>query len=631
MDAATTRQGSQPMLRPDGAAAAADGTPPHRFQRTQTVCSSHPLRHKDKRIAQDKRERFEALDLEVLLSEFRAVAATVEDDDGEGGGADGEGDVDEETAPPEESAPGADELEWLRDAGFPILADMHVSGKRIAESDVWGLVEMLSPEMAVTIRKRVSVLNLLLPGAAGAASAAAAEAQDVPGGAADGLGRDGERNIEMAKTPPLPMVTPPRRAASEYGGKHSVVRRESIAGDAMATRFDDLGLGDRVQVQHLNVVHLTTILESKRIFKISKKANKRKMKKGTEGNVFGVNLEHLYERDMKYHKASVVRPNVPVILSSVIDFLSANAMDEEGLFRKAGHVGRIKALRKRCEESGGTLDFEGSRAHDVAALLKQFLRETPEPLLTSQYIETFYTTEQLRDPSERLRARKLLAMLLPPVHRACLELLLNFLCDVAANDAKNRMGIANLAVVFAPSLFFIRGTKGQKILKEVDTQVHTASTLRGLLENASVLWHVPKEILKQLRQLNELSKGSRKVSNAKDVQKLLRKGRGGKGKGLPESPSGERRGGERVVWVEDDPGRPPIRAKVVVSWDGGSKEVDIQDATTAADVLKLLGRDGAAFLEEREGNIGSRKLHPDSTILPVLKANCELWLWVVKE
>ena len=61
-------------------------------------------------------------------------------------------------------------------------------------------------------------------------------------------------------------------------------------------------------------------------------------------------------------------------------------------------------------------------------------------------------TERLTDAVERLRARKLLAMLLPPVHRACLKLLLDFLCEVAANEPKNRMGIANLAVVFAPSL-----------------------------------------------------------------------------------------------------------------------------------------------------------------------------------
>jgi hypothetical protein len=298
-----------------------------------------------------------------------------------------------------------------------------------------------------------------------------------------------------------------------------------------------------------------------------------------------------------------------------------------------------------------------------------------------RYIETFYTTEKLQDVTERLRARKLLAMLLPPVHRACLQLLLDFLCEVAANDIKNKMGIANLAVVFAPSLFFIRGHKGQKMLKEVEIQLHTASTLRGLLENADVLWDVPKEILKQLRQLTEHSKGSRKASNAKDVQKMLKKARGGKSKSAAPMISGELRGGEHLVWVEDPTGKPPVRAKVVVSsephhissrgrtdifyakesrasprhshwlrrccchadplpvvsmlwqiaWEGGEREVEVLDETIAADVLERVEKgDGGFKLEERDGNIGSRRLHPATRILPVLHANPELRLCVVK-
>jgi hypothetical protein len=108
-----------------------------------------------------------------------------------------------------------------------------------------------------------------------------------------------------------------------------------------------------------------------------------------QANMFGVNLENLVERDRRTHPDKVTRENVPIILSSIIDFLSTTALSEEGIFRKAGHVGRIKALRQKCEENGGVLSFEGSRPHDVAALLKQFVRETPEPLLTSQYVFVF--------------------------------------------------------------------------------------------------------------------------------------------------------------------------------------------------------------------------------------------------
>eukprot|EP00035_Acanthoeca_spectabilis_P001004 m.76892 g.76892 ORF g.76892 m.76892 type:complete len:624 (-) comp10563_c0_seq1:224-2095(-) len=622
MDGANKRQGSQPQLRVSDDSLPATPEGAHRLQRTQTVCSSHPLRHKDKRIPQEKRERFEALDLEVLLSEFKAVAVMAQGKEEE--------ESDEREA---EGArqPGADEIEWLREAGFPSLAETHLSGTRIGEAEVVGLTEVLSPEMAATVRKRVSFLNGLLGdgggdgGGAAAAPAAPAKSEplEIPGGPSRG-------NSDQLKTPPRSPPSLPRRSVSEHNGARRAPSRTAEVTE-VPTRFDDLGDGDKAQLQYLNVVHLTTILESKKIFKISKTAHKAKMKKGTEGNTFGVNLEHLVERDLKANPGKVVRKNVPIILSTIVDFLSSTSLSEEGIFRKAGHVGRIKDLRQKCEDSGGVVSFEAARPHDVAALLKQFLRETPEPLLTSQYIETFYTTEKLQEPAERLRARKLLAMLLPPVHRACLELLLNFLRNVAANEEKTKMGIPNLAVVFAPSLFFIRGHKGQKMLKEVEIQVHTASTLRGLLENADVLWDVPKEILKQLRNLTEHSKGSRKASNAKDVQKMLKKVREGKSKATAPSFGGEMRAGDRLVWVEDPTGKPPIRAKALVSWNGGEKEVDVYDATTAEELLERLGHnDGKSHVEEREGNIGSRKLHPASHILPVLHANNDVHLWIIK-
>jgi hypothetical protein len=46
------------------------------------------------------------------------------------------------------------------------------------------------------------------------------------------------------------------------------------------------------------------------------------------------------------------------------------------------------------------------------------------------------------------------------------------------------------AVVFAPTLFFIRGSKGQQMLKEVEMQVTTASTLKIMLQNHEILWDV---------------------------------------------------------------------------------------------------------------------------------------------
>lgn len=78
-----------------------------------------------------------------------------------------------------------------------------------------------------------------------------------------------------------------------------------------------------------------------------------------------------------------------------------------GIFRKAGVKSRIAKLRTLVESAGAanaafanenmstidtdqsSLSFDGSQAHDVADLVKQYFRELPDALLTNKLSETF--------------------------------------------------------------------------------------------------------------------------------------------------------------------------------------------------------------------------------------------------
>jgi len=47
-------------------------------------------------------------------------------------------------------------------------------------------------------------------------------------------------------------------------------------------------------------------------------------------------------------------------------------------------------MKQQLEDSGGeNLDFTDATVHDVAGLLKLFLRELPDPLFTSKLFESF--------------------------------------------------------------------------------------------------------------------------------------------------------------------------------------------------------------------------------------------------
>lgn len=88
-----------------------------------------------------------------------------------------------------------------------------------------------------------------------------------------------------------------------------------------------------------------------------------------------------------------------------------------------------------------------SLAYDTACLIKQFLRELPEPIFTeslaSCYLQSAHTPQTLL----------LLSLLLPPAHLSTLKYVCCFLKAVSERSEQNKMSTRNLALVFSPSLF----------------------------------------------------------------------------------------------------------------------------------------------------------------------------------
>lgn len=56
-------------------------------------------------------------------------------------------------------------------------------------------------------------------------------------------------------------------------------------------------------------------------------------------------------------------------------------IDTEGIFRRSGNISRINELKRKINE-GNIIDMSSEDNHVVAGLLKTFLRDLAEPLLT---------------------------------------------------------------------------------------------------------------------------------------------------------------------------------------------------------------------------------------------------------
>ncbi|XP_042369221.1 rho GTPase-activating protein 1 isoform X2 [Plectropomus leopardus] len=164
--------------------------------------------------------------------------------------------------------------------------------------------------------------------------------------------------------------------------------------------------------------------------------------------VFGVPLALLRQR-------SSDGDPVPVVMRDTISFLLESGMEIEGIFRRSANVTLVKDVQVRYN-SGTTVDFrEMEDVHLAAVILKTFLRELPEPLLTFQLYNDIVNFTSVSSDNQ-VELMKTLVESLPEENYASLRYLITFLAQVSANSEVNKMTNSNLAVVFGPNLLWGR-------------------------------------------------------------------------------------------------------------------------------------------------------------------------------
>ncbi|XP_075180958.1 rho GTPase-activating protein 11A-like [Anomaloglossus baeobatrachus] len=202
-------------------------------------------------------------------------------------------------------------------------------------------------------------------------------------------------------------------------------------------------------------------------------------RKTSSGEIFGVPLQSL---------PLSKEGEIPQFVVDICQFLSCH-LDTEGIFRKSGSVNRIKTLKAQLES--GESGLTSAQPSDVAALLKQFFRELPHPLLTPELQDPLCQIQQSLSEGERVSATALVTCLLPTSHVETLKYLCAFLQSVAARSTENRMDSGNLAVVLAPSLFS-SGNLAEKLTLATEKQLQLqASVIQSLIDNAQDIGQLP--------------------------------------------------------------------------------------------------------------------------------------------
>uniref|UniRef100_A0A3P8RR82 Myosin IXB n=1 Tax=Amphiprion percula TaxID=161767 RepID=A0A3P8RR82_AMPPE len=196
------------------------------------------------------------------------------------------------------------------------------------------------------------------------------------------------------------------------------------------------------------------------------------------GQHFGVRVCHLVND----------KNPVPMVLEMMLEHVEMHGLYTEGIYRKSGSANRMKELHQRLETDPHLVCLEDYPIHTVTGLVKQWLRELPDPLMTFTHYSDFLHAVELPEKQEQLHAVYKVTEELPTANFNTLERLVFHLVRVCKEEAHNRMSPNSLAIVFAPC-----------ILRCPDT----ADPLLSMKDVAKTTTCVEMIIHEQIRRYNE--------------------------------------------------------------------------------------------------------------------------------
>ncbi|XP_023372904.1 unconventional myosin-IXb isoform X3 [Otolemur garnettii] len=168
----------------------------------------------------------------------------------------------------------------------------------------------------------------------------------------------------------------------------------------------------------------------------------RKDESGAEPGHFGVCVDSLTSDKV----------SVPIVLEKLLEHVEMHGLYTEGLYRKSGAANRTRELRQALQTDPTTVKLENFPIHAITGVLKQWLRELPEPLMTFAQYGDFLRAVELPEKQEQLAAIYAVLEHLPEANHNSLERLIFHLVKVALLEDVNRMSPGALAIIFAPCL-----------------------------------------------------------------------------------------------------------------------------------------------------------------------------------
>ncbi|XP_029383239.1 SH3 domain-binding protein 1 [Echeneis naucrates] len=235
---------------------------------------------------------------------------------------------------------------------------------------------------------------------------------------------------------------------------------------------------------------------------LNKNINELKENHCHKGPTLSLSNQKVYGEPLLSHLSQSNR-EIAAPIQECIHMLLRTGMLEEGLFRLAAAASVMKRL-KTCLDQG-TLDHSefSMDPHAVAGALKCYLRELPEPLMTSELYNDWFKAAGEKDLTEKLEQFRVLLKKLPPENYNNLRYLIQFLSLLSEQQAVNKMTPSNIAIVLGPNLLWPRA-EGEAALFDMASasSVQVVTVIEPLIQYSSSLF--PEAVSFEVPDLSEV-------------------------------------------------------------------------------------------------------------------------------
>lgn len=161
--------------------------------------------------------------------------------------------------------------------------------------------------------------------------------------------------------------------------------------------------------------------------------------------IFGVSLGLAVERSRCHDGIKI-----PLVVRNCIDYLHEHGLHSEQIYRTEGVKTRLAYLKKcynNRESQGEELDVP-----TACSLLKIYLQELPEPILTTEICNKFEEASALPEVAEQADELESLIDQLPNCNQVLLAWLSRHFSTVIDNEKHNKLNAQSLAVLLSPVL-----------------------------------------------------------------------------------------------------------------------------------------------------------------------------------